>query len=160
MFAWVGHCVEAIIWNGASTTAARMGARRAWPVRNRDRQLTLRTWLYTRMRPIPVMFCLVLGLAGCSITPGSGPWMGGAQSESSEALPFDVIDLTPVTVAAVSRPVDVNVPSSIGDLPASGRVSVAPGDQLRVRVFEQYSGNIFPTLVNPGADLGVQQVSD
>jgi polysaccharide export outer membrane protein len=122
--------------------------------------LTLWTWLRTRMWPIPVMLCLGLGLAGCGITPGSGPWMGGAQSQSSEALPFDVIDLTPVTVAAVSRPVDVNVPSSIGDLPASGRVSVAPGDQLRVRVFEQYSGNIFPSLVNPGADLGVQQVSD
>ena len=105
------------------------------------------------------MLCLGFGLASCSL-PGSGPWMGGAQSQSSEALPFDVIDLTPATVPALSQSPGVNILSSMGNLPASGRVSVAPGDQLRVRVFEQYSGNIFPTLVNPGADLGVQQVTD
>jgi polysaccharide export outer membrane protein len=112
------------------------------------------------MRPIPVILCMGLGLAGCGVVPGSGPWMGGAQSQSTEALPFDVIDLTPTTVVAVSRPLDVDVPSSTSGLPARGRVVVAPGDLLRVRLFEQYSGNIFPTISEPGADLGVQQVTD
>ncbi|MEA2804340.1 MAG: hypothetical protein QOE49_4435, partial [Rhodospirillaceae bacterium] len=30
--------------------------------------------------------------------------MGGAQSGSTEALPFDVIDLTPTTVVAYRQP--------------------------------------------------------
>jgi polysaccharide export outer membrane protein len=37
---------------------------------------------------------------------------------------------------------------------------VAPGDVLRVRVFEPYEGSIFPTIQRPGADLGNQRVTD
>jgi polysaccharide export outer membrane protein len=86
--------------------------------------------------------------------------MGGAQSTSTQALPFDVIDLTPTTVVAY-RPapvVDHGAPS--GSFSAGGRVAVAPGDLLHVRVFEPYTGNVFPTITQPGADLGTQRVSD
>jgi polysaccharide export outer membrane protein len=37
---------------------------------------------------------------------------------------------------------------------------VAPGDVLRVRIFEPYAGSIFPTIQQPGADLGTQRVTD
>ena len=37
---------------------------------------------------------------------------------------------------------------------------MAPGDVLRVRVFEPYEGSIFPTIQRPGADLGNQRVTD
>jgi polysaccharide export outer membrane protein len=37
---------------------------------------------------------------------------------------------------------------------------VAPGDVLKVRIFEPYEGSIFPTIQRPGADLGVQRVTD
>jgi polysaccharide export outer membrane protein len=86
--------------------------------------------------------------------------MGGAQSTSTPTLPFDVIDLTPTTVVAF-RPapvVDHGAPS--GSFSAGGRVAVAPGDLLHVRVFEPYAGNVFPTITQPGADLGTQRVSD
>jgi polysaccharide export outer membrane protein len=85
--------------------------------------------------------------------------MGGAQASSTEALPFDVIDLTPTSVVAY-RPSSVDRPSVTSGLPAGGRVAVAPGDVLKVRIFEPYEGSIFPTIQRPGADLGNQRVTD
>jgi polysaccharide export outer membrane protein len=86
--------------------------------------------------------------------------MGGAQSTSSEALPFDVIDLTPTTIAAYRQP-SVDHPSTTSSLSAAVPIAVAPGDVLKVRIFERYGGNIFPTLQGTGgADLGVQRVAE
>lgn len=92
--------------------------------------------------------------------PGDGPWMNGAKSTSSDALPFDVIDLTPTTVVAYRPPVTIDQPSVTSNLSAGGHVSVAPGDVLKVRIFEPYEGSIFPTIQKPGADFGNQRVTD
>ncbi len=86
--------------------------------------------------------------------------MGGAAGTSTEALPFDVIDLTPTTIAAYSQPVNIDRPSITSTLSAGGQVAVAPGDALKVRIFEPYEGSIFPTIQKPGADFGVQRVLD
>jgi polysaccharide export outer membrane protein len=86
--------------------------------------------------------------------------MNGAKSTSSDALPFDVIDLTPTTVVAYRPPVTVDQPSVTSNLSAGGHVSVAPGDVLKVRIFEPYEGSIFPTIQKPGADFGNQRVTD
>jgi len=86
--------------------------------------------------------------------------MGGAQASSTEALPFDVIDLTPTSVVAYRPSASVDRPSVTSRLSAGGRVSVAPGDVLKVRIFEPYEGSIFPTIQRPGADLGTQRVTD
>ncbi len=109
---------------------------------------------------LPVAIALGLGTGGCSALSGDGPWMGGAGSTSTEALPFDVIDLTPTTVAAFRPPTSVDRPSITSTLSAGARVAVAPGDVMRVRIFEAYAGNIFPTIQTPGADLGTQRVGD
>jgi polysaccharide export outer membrane protein len=86
--------------------------------------------------------------------------MNDASSRSTEALPFDVIDLTPTTVVAYRPVASVDVPSSASNLAAGGRVAVAPGDVLKVRIFEPYEGSVFPTIQRPGADLGSQRVTD
>jgi len=86
--------------------------------------------------------------------------MGGAQSNSSEALPFDVIDLTPTTIVNYRQPPTVDKPSTVSNLSATNRVSVAPGDAIKVRIFEPYEGSIFPTIQRPGADFGIQRVTD
>ncbi len=86
--------------------------------------------------------------------------MNDASSRTTEALPFDVIDLTPTTVVAYRAPVTVDVPSITSGLSAGGRVSVAPGDVIKVRIFEPYDGSVFPTIQKPGADLGAQRVTD
>jgi len=107
-----------------------------------------------------VVLGLTLALAGCQVVPGDGPWMGGAQSTSTEALPFDVIDLTPTSVVAFRPAASIDRPSVTSDLSAGARILVAPGDVLKVRIFEPYEGSIFPTIQRPGADLGTQRVTD
>jgi len=86
--------------------------------------------------------------------------MGGAAGTTTEALPFDVIDLTPTTIAAYRQPASIDRPSITSTLSSGGQVAVAPGDALRVRIFEPYEGSIFPTIQKPGADFGVQRVLD
>jgi len=86
--------------------------------------------------------------------------MNGAKSTSTEALPFDVIDLTPTTVVAYRSPATADRPSAAGEPLAGARVSVAPGDVLKVRIFEPYEGSIFPTIQKPGAELGSQRVTE
>ena len=86
--------------------------------------------------------------------------MGGAAGTATEALPFDVIDLTPTTIAAYVQPASIDRPSITSSLSAGGQVAVAPGDALKVRIFEPYEGSIFPTIQKPGADFGVQRVLD
>ncbi|MFO1084606.1 MAG: polysaccharide biosynthesis/export family protein [Reyranellaceae bacterium] len=120
--------------------------------------------IWNGLRAIARTFAIVLGLAvgvsACTALPGDGPWMGGAQGTSTEALPFDVIDLTPTTVVGY-RMQPVDRPSTTGSLSAGVRVSVAPGDSLKVRIFERYAGNIFPTVSGPqSSDLGVQRVAE
>jgi polysaccharide export outer membrane protein len=126
-----------------------------------DRNLTIWSWLRPVARPTAVVIGLALGAGGCTALPGDGPWMGGAQSGSTEALPFDVIDLTPTTVVAYRQPESPDRPSSAAsNLSAAVHISIAPGDSLRVRIYERYGGNIFPTISGLAADLGVQRVAE
>lgn len=122
--------------------------------------MTIWSWLRAVARPIAIVLGLGIVIAGCTALPGDGPWMGGAQGTSSEALPFDVIDLTPTTIAAYMQPPSIDKPSITSSLSAGGQVAVAPGDALKVRIFEPYEGSIFPTIQKPGADFGVQRVLD
>jgi len=123
--------------------------------------LTIWSWLRPVARPTAIVLGLVLGAGGCTALPGDGPWMGGAQSGSSEALPFDVIDLTPTTVVAYRQPESPDRPTSVAsNLSAAVHIVIAPGDSLRVRIYERYGGNIFPTISGMAADLGVQRVAE
>jgi len=79
--------------------------------------------------------------------------MAAVAASATEALPFDVIDLTPTTVVPFRPPTSIDRPSITSTLSAGARVAVAPGDVLKVRIFEAYAGNIFPTIQSPGADL-------
>ena len=122
--------------------------------------MTIWSWLRAAARPTAIVLGLGIGVAGCTALPGDGPWMGGAQGTSTEALPFDVIDLTPTTIAAYRQPESIDRPSITSGLSAGGKISVAPGDAIKVRIFEPYEGSIFPTIQKPGADFGVQRVTD
>ena len=102
-----------------------------------------------------------LSLLGCfpQAVRRAGRGRGGRRPGSTEALPFDVIDLTPTTVVAYRQTVP-DRPSTTSNLSAGVQINVAPGDSLKVRIFERYAGNIFPTLQGQGADLGVQRVEE
>jgi len=122
--------------------------------------LTVWSRLIAAARPIAIAIGLGLGASACTALPGDGPWMGGAQSTSTEALPFDVIDLTPTTVVAYRQAPTPDRPSTTSSLSPAQRLTVAPGDSLKVRIFERYGGNIFPTIQGQSADLGIQRVSE
>jgi polysaccharide export outer membrane protein len=122
--------------------------------------LTIWSWLRAAARPTAIVLSLGFGLAACTALPGDGPWMGGAATTTTEALPFDVIDLTPTTIANYRQPPPIDRPSTVSNLSAGSRISVAPGDAIKVRIFEPYEGSIFPTIQRPGADFGVQRVTD
>lgn len=110
-------------------------------------------------RHTAIVVTLGVGAAACTALPGDGPWMGGAQTTSTEALPFDVIDLSPTTVVAYRQPAGVDGPSATSNLSPAQRLTVAPGDSLKVRIYERYAGNIFPTIQGQSADLGIQRVA-
>ncbi len=123
--------------------------------------MTVWSRLYAAARPLAVVLGIGLVAGACTALPGDGPWMGGAQSTSTEALPFDVIDLTPTTVVAYRQPATPDKPTSVtSSLSPAQRLTVAPGDSLKVRIFERYGGNIFPTIQGQSADLGVQRVGE
>jgi polysaccharide export outer membrane protein len=123
--------------------------------------LTVWSRLCAAARPLVVVLGISLGAGACTALPGDGPWMGGAQSTSTEALPFDVIDLTPTTVVAYRQPATPDRPTTTtSSLSPAQRLTVAPGDSLKVRIFERYGGNIFPTIQGQSADLGIQRVGE
>jgi polysaccharide biosynthesis/export protein len=123
--------------------------------------LTVWSRLYAAARPLAIALGMGLGVAACTALPGDGPWMGGAQTTSTEALPFDVIDLTPTTVVGYRQPPTPDKPvTTTSTLSPAQRLTVAPGDSLRVRIYERYGGNIFPTIQGQSADLGIQRVAE
>lgn len=121
--------------------------------------MTIRSWLRAIARPTAILLGLGI-LTGCQAINGDGPWMNDASSRSSDALPFDVIDLTPTTVVAYRPNPNIDVPSEAINAPAVGRIVVSRGDVLKVRIFEPYDGAVFPTIQKPGADLGTQRVME
>jgi len=140
---------------------ASSAARDVATVLDGDRNLTIWSWLRPVARPTAIVLGMALGAGGCTALPGDGPWMGGAQSGSTEALPFDVIDLTPTTVVAYRQPESPDRSTSVAsNLSAAVHIAIAPGDSLRVRIYERYGGNIFPTISGLAADLGVQRVAE
>jgi polysaccharide export outer membrane protein len=82
--------------------------------------------------------------------------MNGAKKGSTEAFPFDVIDLTPATVIAY-RP-GSDQPATVERPSARPEPGVSAGDVLRVRIFERYAGGTFPTI-DGFADLGTPTVT-
>ncbi|HLM15948.1 MAG TPA: SLBB domain-containing protein [Reyranella sp.] len=123
--------------------------------------MTVWSRLYAAARPLAIALGMGLGVAACTALPGDGPWMGGAQTTSTEALPFDVIDLTPTTVVGYRQPPTPDKPvTTTSTLSPAQRLTVAPGDSLRVRIYERYGGNIFPTIQGQSADLGIQRVAE
>lgn len=121
--------------------------------------MTIWSRLCATARPTALVLGLSIGTAACTALPGDGPWMGGAQSTSTEALPFDVIDLTPTTVVAYRQAPTPDRPvTGTSTISPAQRLTVEPGDSLKVRIFERYGGNIFPTIQGQSADLGIQRV--
>jgi len=118
------------------------------------------SWIRCIGFPAAVALCAGLVLAGCQAVPGSGPQMLGASRDTTEALPFEVLDLTPVSVTPYRPVTNIDRPSTTSALGAGGRPRVAAGDVLKIRIFESYDGSIFPTIRGSDAVIPPQRVTD
>src|SRR5258708_21067722 len=96
----------------------KAAARDVAAVADGDWDLSIWSWLRAVARPTTIVLALGIGVGGCTALPGDDPWMGGAQSTATEALPFDVIDLTPTTVVGYRQP-GVDRPSTTSSLSAA-----------------------------------------
>jgi len=124
-------------------------------------RLAARLWMGRSTKAIAIVAGVAAIAAGCNQLPGDGPLMGGAHAGSTEILPYDIVELTPATIGAYRPAVAVDRPSTtMHRLPFGGRLTVAPGDVLRVRIFEGQQGGIFSTPAGEGTDLGLKRVND
>ena len=114
-----------------------------------------------RRSAVPLIaWAMSLLLGACQLLPGDGPKMSRAVPDVQAPLPYDVIDLDPTSVLPYRTAVRPDGPSVARSASAGRKVSVQPGDVLKVRVLEPYEGGIFPTAQKAGADLGTQRVTD
>lgn len=100
-----------------------------------------------------------LALSACQALQGSGPHMANASSVGSEALPYDVIDLTPQSVVAFraeAAPARTAPPIT---KPATTQFIVGPDDVLKVSIVERYVGGVFATLHQPSALVVTRRVA-
>ena len=65
--------------------------------------MTIWSWLCAAARPFAVVLGIGLVAGHALRCPATGPGWAARQATSTEALPFDVIDLTPTTVVAYRR---------------------------------------------------------
>jgi hypothetical protein len=124
-----------------------------------DRALTIWTWLCLLARPVVSAW---FGACACRL-PGrsreTGPgW--GERRHQHRSLAVRRHRSHADHGGGLPAAASADRPSTTSNLSAGARISVAPGDVLKVRIFEPYEGSIFPTIQRPGADLGVQRVTD
>jgi polysaccharide export outer membrane protein len=96
-------------------------------------------------------FAGVLSLAGCADYPNSGPHMGPLVSGDQDPdFPVDVIEPKPATIAQYSGPPVADLPATERIPAAARQYRIAPGDIIRVTIFEAVDGT-FKSLANGGS---------
>lgn len=110
-----------------------------------------------------VALALVALLAACGddTIPASGPDMNAVVPGNPRNLPFDIVDLTPQSIGAiVDAPPAPAVSAARPPKGTAPKIVVAPGDVLRVRIFEPYDGSIYAPLQKGGSEVGLLRVAE
>lgn len=92
--------------------------------------------------------------------PGDGPNMNGVAGNTTQALPYDVINLDANTVAQYRPDRQGGEPAAVRIPNKSPQATLAVGDTVRVKVFEKYEGGLYPTLRAGGGDLGARRIDE
>jgi polysaccharide export outer membrane protein len=112
-------------------------------------------------RIVVLALAALLAACGDDTIPASGPDMNAVVPGNPNNLPFDIVDLSPQTIGAISTapaaPAVSTARPARGTAPA---IIVAPGDVLRVRIFEPYDGSIYAPLQKGGSEVGLLRVSE
>src|SRR4051794_21556336 len=95
------------------------------------------------------LLALSVGLAGCADIPRTGPAEKTLTEKHGEVEGFSLIpiDADNVLLYAVRARSDIG---TVGGVPAAPRISLSPGDVLRVRISESREGGVFAPLALGG----------
>lgn len=112
-------------------------------------------------RLVALALAALLAACGDDTIPASGPDMNAVVPGNPLNLPFDIVDLSPQTIGAIVKA--PQVPAVSAGRPPRGTapsIIVAPGDVLRVRIFEPYDGSIYAPLQKGGSEVGLLRVAE
>jgi polysaccharide biosynthesis/export protein len=112
-------------------------------------------------RIVALALAVLLAACGDETLPSAGPDMNAVVPGNPLNLPFDIVDLSPQTIGAiVSAPTAPPISTARPARGAAPSIVVAPGDVLRVRIFEPYDGSIYAPLQKGGSEVGLLRVAE
>ena len=112
-------------------------------------------------RIVALALAALLAACGDDTIPASGPDMNAVVPGNPRNLPFDIVDLTPQTIGDIAKaPAAPAVSAARPPKGTAPKIIVAPGDVLRVRIFEPYDGSIYAPLQKGGSEVGLLRVAE
>jgi len=112
-------------------------------------------------RIVALALAALLAACGDDTIPASGPDMNAVVPGNPNNLPFNIVDLSPQTIEAIVKaPAAPVVSAARPPRGAAPTIVVAPGDVLRVRIFEPYDGSIYAPLQKGGSEVGLLRVAE
>lgn len=102
---------------------------------------------------------LVVVLSGCAggILSGAGPYMGRIMDDPEDrTIPYELVDLSPQTIAPYTRPIDVPLAKTVSPTKAF-EIRLIPGDVLQVLIADIGEENaVFAPLATGGTKFEVR----
>lgn len=110
------------------------------------------------LRHMAAMVLLLL-VAGCTGIPAAGPSERNITEKSADLSGFSLIDVTAENVGFYRQAKDADSAGTAG-IPAAPRISLAPGDLLKVKIAESKEGGLFAPLATGGTAFDNVRVDD
>ncbi|MFH5925878.1 polysaccharide biosynthesis/export family protein [Roseomonas xinghualingensis] len=107
-----------------------------------------------------VLVGLMLSVGGCALTPRSGPTASAILSPAEEEASYELVELTPATMAPYLVRTTRNASPGLIRARAANGFSIGPGDTLRIVVFERSDGGTFATTATGGTVFQAVRVDD
>jgi polysaccharide export outer membrane protein len=107
--------------------------------------------LFVLRASLSAALCVVL--AGCGITPASGPLAIGITTEAFSSVPYAVVKLDPASANILARTEPATLAGAFTDQRPPSRIVFGIGDTVSVTIFEAAAGGLFIPIeagVRPG----------
>ncbi len=101
----------------------------------------------------------LLGLAGCTSIPGPGPSERVINGKHADLAGFSLIEIVAENVSDYRLLRNSDTAGTAG-IPAAPRISLAPGDLLKVKISESREGGLFAPLASGGTSFDNVRVDD
>jgi polysaccharide export outer membrane protein len=109
--------------------------------------------LRNRIATVSLVACALAGTGGCAFLPIEGPTSAEIQSQRSDALPYELVKLTPQVIDLLAAYEPKGLAGVFTDKRPSSEIKFGIGDVISVTIFEAAAGGLFIPLeagVRPG----------